>query len=107
MLAAEKERIAKAALDEVPEDGAILLDAGTTTGRLAEILPSERELTVVTNSVPIVIDAGHAPNLSLLLGGRGPRRHPGVGRGLGAARHRRRSVDCRSSAPTASPPSAA
>src|ERR1700709_638329 len=47
VLVGEKERIAKAALEEVPEDGAILLDAGTTTGRLAEILPSERELIIV------------------------------------------------------------
>ena len=32
VLTAEKERIAKVALAEVPEDGAIILDAGTTTG---------------------------------------------------------------------------
>jgi DeoR family fructose operon transcriptional repressor len=71
VLVVEKERIAKAALDEVPDEGAILLDAGTTTGRLAEILPSERELTVVTNSVPIVMTLSARPNLTvLLLGGR-------------------------------------
>jgi len=71
VLVDEKERIAKAALAEVPEEGAILLDAGTTTGRLAEILPSERELTVVTNSVPIVLTLSARPNLTvLLLGGR-------------------------------------
>ena len=34
-MTAEKERIAKAALAEVPEEGAIIIDAGTTTGRLA------------------------------------------------------------------------
>jgi DeoR family fructose operon transcriptional repressor len=55
----------------VPDEGAILLDAGTTTGRLAEILPTERELTVVTNSVPIVMTLTGRPNLTvLLLGGR-------------------------------------
>jgi DeoR family fructose operon transcriptional repressor len=71
VLVAEKERIAKAALAEVPAEGAILLDAGTTTGRLAEILPSERELTVVTNSVPIVMMLSARRNLTvLLLGGR-------------------------------------
>jgi DeoR family fructose operon transcriptional repressor len=71
VLVAEKERIAKAALAEVPEEGAILLDAGTTTGRLAEILPSERALTVVTNSVQIVLTLSARPNLTvLLLGGR-------------------------------------
>src|ERR1700710_2676045 len=77
VLVVEKERIAKAALDEVPDEGAILLDAGTTTGRLAEILPSERELTVVTNSVPIVMTLSARPNLTvLLLGGRVRRTTP-------------------------------
>ena len=37
--AGEKERIAKAALDELPDGGAVILDAGTTTVRLAELLP--------------------------------------------------------------------
>jgi len=48
----EKERIAKAALAEVPDEGAIILDAGTTTARLAQALPVDRELTVVVNSPP-------------------------------------------------------
>jgi DeoR family fructose operon transcriptional repressor len=52
-LVAEKERIAKKALEEIPAEGAILLDAGTTTARLAELLPTDRELTVVTNSLQI------------------------------------------------------
>ncbi len=34
---AEKDRIAKAALDEVPDGGSIILDAGSTTVRLAEL----------------------------------------------------------------------
>ena len=38
-LVAEKMRIAKAALDLLPDDGTILLDAGTTTACLAD-LPS-------------------------------------------------------------------
>jgi DeoR family fructose operon transcriptional repressor len=67
----EKERIAKAALDELPEAGAILLDAGTTTARLAEALPAERELTVVTNAVPIAMMLAPRRNITLLmLGGR-------------------------------------
>ena len=37
VLTEEKERIAKAALAEVPEEGAIILDAGTTTARLAQV----------------------------------------------------------------------
>lgn len=38
-LAAEKDRIATAALAEVPDGGSIAIDAGTTTVRLAELLP--------------------------------------------------------------------
>ncbi|PJI94859.1 DeoR/GlpR family DNA-binding transcription regulator [Luteimicrobium subarcticum] len=53
LLSAEKARIAKLALEEVPEDGSILLDAGTTTVRLAEMLPADRPLSVVTHSLPV------------------------------------------------------
>jgi DeoR family transcriptional regulator, fructose operon transcriptional repressor len=67
----EKERIAKAALAEVPDEGAIILDAGTTTARLAQALPVDRELTVVVNSPVIAALLGVRPNLNvLLLGGR-------------------------------------
>jgi DeoR family fructose operon transcriptional repressor len=70
-MTAEKERIAKAAIAEVPAEGAILLDAGSTTGCLAEHLPTERELTVVTNSLPIAFTLSARPNVTLmLLGGR-------------------------------------
>lgn len=68
---AEKERIAKAALAEVPAEGALLLDAGTTTARLAEVLPTDRELTVVTNALPIAMALSGRPNITLLtIGGR-------------------------------------
>lgn len=70
-MTAEKERIAKAALDEVPDEGAILLDAGTTTSRLAAFLPSDRELTVVTNALNIATTLAPRPNLTvLMIGGR-------------------------------------
>ena len=69
--AQEKERIAKAALDEVPAEGAILLDAGSTTSRLAELLPSDRELTVITHALPIAMSLAVRPNITVLsLGGR-------------------------------------
>lgn len=67
----EKERIAKAALAELPDEGAILLDAGSTTGRMAEQLPTDRELTVVTNSLSIALTLTPRTNINLmLLGGR-------------------------------------
>lgn len=71
VLTAEKERIAKAALAEVPEEGAIILDAGTTTVRLARALPVDRELTVVVNSPVIAAALGTRSNLTIYqLGGR-------------------------------------
>ena len=69
-MAGQKERIAKAALDELPDGGAIILDAGTTTIRLAEMLPTDRELTVVTHSLPIAMLLSTRGNIALhLLGG--------------------------------------
>ncbi|HUG86751.1 MAG TPA: DeoR/GlpR family DNA-binding transcription regulator, partial [Euzebya sp.] len=70
-MTAEKDRIAKAALAELPEEGAVLLDAGTTTSRLAAALPSDRELTVVTNALNIATTLAMRPNLNVLMvGGR-------------------------------------
>lgn len=70
VMAGQKERIAKAALDELPDGGAIILDAGTTTIRLAELLPTDRELTVVTHSLPIAMLLAARPTVTVhLLGG--------------------------------------
>jgi DeoR family transcriptional regulator, fructose operon transcriptional repressor len=71
VLTAEKERIARLALAELPEEGTILLDAGTTTARLADALPADRELVVLTNALPIAMALSIRPNLTvLMLGGR-------------------------------------
>lgn len=71
VLITEKERIAKAALAELPDEGAVILDAGTTVARLAELLPTDRELTVVVNSPVLAVLMGTRPNLTVLqLGGR-------------------------------------
>ncbi|MGW4242842.1 DeoR/GlpR family DNA-binding transcription regulator [Nocardia sp. NPDC004722] len=70
--AAEKDRIAKAALDFLPPTGgSILLDAGTTTARIAGRLPGDRELVAVTNSLPIAMRlSGFPGGRTQLLGGR-------------------------------------
>jgi DeoR family fructose operon transcriptional repressor len=66
----QKDRIARAALDELPEGGSVILDAGTTTVRLAELLPTDREFTVVTHSIPVASVLISRPNVTLqLLGG--------------------------------------
>ena len=70
VMAAEKERIARAALDEVPDGGAIILDAGTTTARLAALLPVDSRLTVVTHALPIAVALANHPAITVhLLGG--------------------------------------
>lgn len=70
LLSAEKERIAKAALDELPDGGSVLLDAGTTTVRLAELLPTDRELTVVTHALPVATVLATRSHITLhLVGG--------------------------------------
>lgn len=71
-----KEAIARAAADFFPRSTAtVLFDAGTTTARVAALLPADRKLTVVTNSVPIAArlapGGGPAGSVPLhLLGGR-------------------------------------
>ena len=71
VMTGEKERIAKAALAELPDDGAIVIDAGTTTARFAEAIPADRELTVVVNSPSLATVLAARPNLTVvMLGGR-------------------------------------
>ena len=71
VMTAEKERIAKAALEELPEDGAIIIDAGSTTERLAAVLPADRELTVVVNAPRVAVSLAQRPTLTvIMLGGR-------------------------------------
>ncbi|MDV3123305.1 DeoR/GlpR family DNA-binding transcription regulator [Mycobacterium sp. 21AC1] len=70
--AEQKDAIATAAVDFFPLSGAsVLLDAGTTTARIAAQLPTDRDLTVVTNSVPVAGRLACMPTVTLqLLGGR-------------------------------------
>jgi len=68
----EKDLIAKAALGFLPQaNGAVILDAGTSTSRLASMLPTDRAMTVLTNSVPIAARVAGSQTLTLhLLPGR-------------------------------------
>jgi DeoR family fructose operon transcriptional repressor len=69
-LSAEKDRIAKAALDELPDGGSVLIDAGSTTVRLAEMLPPDREMVVVTHALPVATALAALPLVTLhLVGG--------------------------------------
>ncbi|MFB4194385.1 DeoR/GlpR family DNA-binding transcription regulator [Streptomyces carpaticus] len=68
---AEKERIATAALDHLPQDGSVILDAGTTTAALATALPPDAALTVVTHALPLATRLADHPGIELhIVGGR-------------------------------------
>ena len=69
--AGHKHAIASAAAEFIPQSGAtVLFDAGTTTARVAALLPPDRELLIVTNSVPIAARLASLTSMSLqLLGG--------------------------------------
>ncbi|MET9151014.1 DeoR/GlpR family DNA-binding transcription regulator [Streptomyces griseoflavus] len=67
----EKDRIARAALAELPADGTVIVDAGSTAARLAGFLPVDASLTVVTHSLPIAARLADHPGIQLhLVGGR-------------------------------------
>jgi len=53
--AEEKDRIAKAALAHLPASGSVIIDAGSTTLRLAGLFPNDRDLNVFTNALPIAL----------------------------------------------------
>ena len=46
---AEKRRIARLAVQELPDSGTIIIDSGSTLTPFAESIPKDRELQVVTN----------------------------------------------------------
>jgi DeoR family transcriptional regulator, fructose operon transcriptional repressor len=70
--AEHKRKIAAAALDLLPAgDGSIILDGGSTTAALADVLPADRRLYAATNSVPIAARLSGTPGVTLhVLGGR-------------------------------------
>lgn len=71
LMTREKDAIAALAIGYLPLGGSILLDSGTTTGRLARNLPEGANLTVVTNSPSIAMMLSQRDDLTvMLLGGR-------------------------------------
>lgn len=49
----EKAAIAQLALAQIPPRATVILDAGTTTSKLAALIPHDSELTVITHSLTI------------------------------------------------------
>jgi DeoR/GlpR family transcriptional regulator of sugar metabolism len=68
---ARKLAIARRALSHVKDGDAAILDAGTTVGRLATLLDSRQDLTIVTNGISTLLALAGAEGVELiLLGGR-------------------------------------
>ena len=69
---AAKDAIAAAAVAQLPPPGAVVvIDAGSTTARLAAVLPREHRLAVVTHAVPVAARLAGLPHIELhLLPGR-------------------------------------
>lgn len=89
-----KERIAKAALDHLPDGGSIAIDAGTTYRQAGRDPPADRRFTVVTHALPIAAIAGRSAADHPAAGRRpGPAGHAGRGRQLGPDRVPRRLAD--------------
>ena len=67
--AAEKQRIAARALELVDAESTIYLDAGSTCLELARLLAHRSDITVVSNSLPAIVElAGKGPRL-VVIGG--------------------------------------
>lgn len=67
----EKSAVAGAAAELVRDGEVVLLDAGTTTGRLAGRLAGRSGLTVVTNGLTVLLALADSPDVDVIvLGGR-------------------------------------
>ncbi len=54
----EKLRIGRDAIREVPLQGSVIIDSGSTSQRLAEVFPVDRDVHVITNSLTIAATLG-------------------------------------------------
>ncbi len=65
----QKAIIAQKAVALIQPGSTILLDGGTTTFKLASLLPENLQLTVITNSIPVVTALMDHPNIDIILAG--------------------------------------
>ncbi|MCS5713622.1 DeoR/GlpR family DNA-binding transcription regulator [Herbiconiux sp. CPCC 205716] len=64
--AAERRAVSRAVVDELPQEGVLLLDSGSMTLEIASALPRRSALVVVTNSLPIASVLGAHPSITVL-----------------------------------------
>ncbi|MFC9428408.1 DeoR/GlpR family DNA-binding transcription regulator [Streptomyces sp. NPDC056987] len=63
---AEKDRIARWAAARIAHGDTVILDAGTTTGRLAHHLRGQSELTVITNGLTTLVELAEADGVEVI-----------------------------------------
>lgn len=64
-----KQQIARLAVDLIEPGDVIILDAGTTTLEVARLIPNQKNLVVVTNSLSVAHELLHRSSSLLLAGG--------------------------------------
>ncbi|MCW2803638.1 MAG: Transcriptional regulator, DeoR family [Propionibacteriaceae bacterium] len=74
----DKKRISRRLLDELPNDGVVVLDSGSLTLVFAQAIPRDRSLTIVTNNLPAAKHLSDYENLRIIT-------LPGMIRGLTSA----------------------
>ncbi len=65
----EKRRLARRAIEELPDHGSIIIDSGSTLTRFAEAIPDGPDLNVVTNSLPVAQALAERPSLNVIVTG--------------------------------------
>ncbi|RLK47889.1 DeoR/GlpR family DNA-binding transcription regulator [Microbacterium telephonicum] len=65
----EKERIARAALSELPDGGSVSFDAGTSVSRMVDLLPDDVALTVITHAPALIPALAARSGITLHLAG--------------------------------------
>ena len=66
---AEKLRIAKAVVTQLPENGTVILDAGTTTAQIVPLIPENVRLRIITNSPDHAVALMEKENIEIILAG--------------------------------------
>jgi DeoR/GlpR family transcriptional regulator of sugar metabolism len=66
---AQKEAIARKALELIQDGDTIILDSGSTTTELARLIRGFKNLTVITNALNIALILGEDPEIHLVLTG--------------------------------------
>jgi DeoR/GlpR family transcriptional regulator of sugar metabolism len=65
----EKNRIVAEVEKHIPDGSVVILDNGTTSWLLAKRLKHKKNLTIITNSLPIVEELGESGDMKILLSG--------------------------------------